>query len=178
MKKGICLLLAALMLFAMASCAKTDGSMGLAYVLHTDEKTCTVQGRGSNTDADLVIPTTIKGDAVIAVGARAFEYDKSLKSVIIPEGVTRIGNFAFYLCVDMGTIVIPKSVTKIERYAFMSSGVGIVYYEGTAEEWDKIEIDLYNEILTGAIRAYYSEEAPTGEGKFWHYVDGKPTLWQ
>ena len=29
-----------------------------------------------------------------------------------------------------------------------------------------------------ATNYFYSETAPTEEGNFWHYVDGKPTPWK
>jgi hypothetical protein len=53
---------------------------------------------------------------------------------------------------------------------------------GSAEEWKALE-ELTNgfcsnEPLALSPRYSYSETAPTDEGNFWHYVDGKPTLWQ
>ncbi len=58
-----------------------------------------------------------------------------------------------------------------------------VYYMGTPEEWEKIEIiGKYGGIganieLMNATRYYYSETQPTEPGNYWHYVDGKPTPW-
>jgi hypothetical protein len=53
-----------------------------------------------------------------------------------------------------------------------------VYYTGTAEEWNAISIDSKNTYLTSATRYYYSETLPTKAGKWWHYVDGVPTVWK
>ena len=44
--------------------------------------------------------------------------DKSIKSVIIPDGVTRIGEDAFCDCSSLTSIDIPSSVTSIGLYAF------------------------------------------------------------
>ena len=43
---------------------------------------------------------------------------KSIKSVIIPDGVTRIGEDAFCDCSSLTSIDIPSSVTSIGLYAF------------------------------------------------------------
>ena len=78
----------------------------------------------------------------------------------------------------MDSIVIPDSVTSIGSYAFRScSRLTSVYYKGTASEWSAISIDWYNSPLKNATRYYYSETEPTEEGNYWHYVDGKVTVW-
>ena len=52
----------------------------------------------------------------------AFDEQKNLRSVIIPNSVTEIGEYAFYGCLNMKSIVIPESVTKIADGA-----LGILY---------------------------------------------------
>ena len=82
-----------------------------------------------------------------------------MTSVVIPESVTSIGAQAFYNC---------ESLTS-------------VYYGGTAEDWDQINIYSFNDWLTNATRYYYLEnasDAPTAGGNYWHYVDGVPTAWE
>jgi hypothetical protein len=75
-------------------------------------------------------------------------------------------------------VTIGNSVTSIGRLAFSGcSALGVVYYMGTEEAWNKISIESNNTILTSAERYYYSEIQPTSEG-YWHYVDGVPTLWK
>ena len=44
---------------------------------------------------------------------------KSIKSVVIENGITTIGNFAFYSCSYLGSVTIPNSVTTIGAGAFM-----------------------------------------------------------
>ncbi len=44
--------------------------------------------------------------------------ERSLTSIIIPDGVTSIGNYAFSNCANLANITIPESVTSIGSYAF------------------------------------------------------------
>lgn len=60
-----------------------------------------------------------------------------------------------------------------------------VYYCGTAEEWEMIDIDnqnLWNRALFSATIYYYSESDPfegegaVTEGNYWHYADDGETI--
>lgn len=87
------------------------------------------------------------GNKVQYIPEYAFE-NGSCKSVIIPTGVTTIKNSAF-------------------RYW---SNLSVVYYMGTAAQWEKILIEnTNNSYLLDASRYYYSETKPTEEGDYWHY---------
>ena len=54
-----------------------------------------------------------------------------------------------------------------------------VFYEGGVEDWNSITLDTMWDPTDyiADIRYYYSENAPTTEGNFWHYVDDVPTIW-
>ncbi len=141
-------------------------------------------------------------DSITSIGFGAFGYCSSLTSVTIPDSVTSIGEYAFYGCsgltsvtirgdvtsIGLGafwdcssltSITIPDSVTSIGSSAFEDcSSLTGVYYEGTESKWAAISINSSgNYSLTSATRYYYSESAPTDEGKYWRYVDGVPTAW-
>ncbi|MBP5476099.1 MAG: leucine-rich repeat domain-containing protein [Paludibacteraceae bacterium] len=47
-----------------------------------------------------------------------YEYNKSVKSVVISEGITSIGRYAFYNYPALTTVTIPEGVTAIGDYAF------------------------------------------------------------
>ena len=72
----------------------------------------------SGTADMVVIPATIEGRPVTAIGSRAFDSTKTLVSVSIPNTVTSIGDLAFAGCTSLTQITIPNSVTSIGFGAF------------------------------------------------------------
>ena len=79
-----------------------------------------------------------------------FSSCRSLEKVTIPNGVTRIGWDAFKECIKLKSINIPRNVEKIGEKAFYDSGLEYVFYEGTEEEWNRIDIASGNEKLLNA----------------------------
>lgn len=65
----------------------------------------------------LVIPSSIEGIAVTAIGKNAFSRCSRLTSVTIPNSVTTIEDYAFFRT-GLTSIVIPSSVTTIGDHAF------------------------------------------------------------
>ena len=95
----------------------------------------------------------------------------------VPDSVKSIGSGVFFGCTSLTSITIGSGVRSIIGYAFSGCPALVtVYYKGTAEDWKKIRIGI-NYYPTDATRYYYSESKPTGSGNYWHYVDGKPTVW-
>ena len=66
----------------------------------------------------VVIPETIEGMPVTAIGGSAFFQRTSLTSITLPAGVTGIGDFAFSGCTSLPSITIPASVTSIGSGTF------------------------------------------------------------
>ena len=97
----------------------------------------------------------------------------------IGDSVTSIGSSAFYGCDGLTSITIPSSVTSIGSFAFYEcDSLETVYYGGTASQWSKISFNSYNGCLTAATRYYYSAEAPTTSGNYWHYDEnGNVAVW-
>ena len=122
---------------------------------------------------NIVIP-----DGVTYIVGGAFENCTSLTSIMIPDGVTEIGSSAFYNCTSLTHITIPNSVERIYSNAFegcsnlktlsLSKNVyyidnmafakcdnlTVIYYAGTEEEWNAIEIKANNARLTDATIHY------------------------
>ena len=93
-------------------------SVGLAYEVNDDGKTCTITGIGTCTDTDLRIGGSIDGYKVTSIGYEAFYNCTSLTSVTIGDSVTSIGRFAFSHCTSLTSVTIPDSVKRIGSGAF------------------------------------------------------------
>lgn len=85
-------------------------------------------GKYKNLDKELepVIPSTINGKPVTAIGEKAFQ-GVQITSVVIPEGVTTIGPWAFNNNL-LEAVDIPDSVTAIGEYAFSSNKLKTVRF--------------------------------------------------
>ncbi len=69
---------------------------------------------------EVVIPSEINGKPVVAIGDRAFCDNKTINSVVIPEGVTKIGENAFFVCDNLESVTLPDGITEIGDFAFYS----------------------------------------------------------
>lgn len=97
--------------------------------------------------------TTICGDT--------FSNCTNLTSVAISDSVTSIEYGAFYNCKNLVNVTIPNSVTDIGAHAFYScDNLKNIYYKGSQEEWNKINIRDNNKNLTNAT-IYYNFVACT-----------------
>ncbi len=74
---------------------------------------------GYNGDGgNLIIPSNIDDKPVVVIGRGAFQYQKSITSVTIPDSVTIIEDVAFNQVDSMSTIIIGRNVTTIGNYSF------------------------------------------------------------
>lgn len=74
-----------------------------------------------------------------------YSYQDNIIAIVIHDGVTSIGNHAFFCCYDLTSISIPRTVTSISEKAFYSCDqLTDIYYDGSEEEWEEIEIDQNN----------------------------------
>ena len=163
-------------------------------IIKTADKTV-IAGAGQ-----AVIPSD---ESVNAIGEYAFFNRFSLKTIEIPEnvktigeqafsgctalryaridGATEIGESAFFACSSMRHVIIPATLTKINDNAFSGcSFLQEIYYKGSVTDWNYVEIS-YNTIEQAekAKLYFYSEEKPTAEGHFWHYIgDGIVSAWE
>ena len=72
---------------------------------------------GTNMIGAVVIPSTLGGYPVTAIGIYAFK-SCSFSSITIPNSVTTINNYAFQLCSNLPSLTIPNLVTFIGDNAF------------------------------------------------------------
>ena len=69
-------------------------------------------------ESELIIPETIDGKTVTAIGNSAFILCESLQQITIPGEVKEIGSSAFHGCSQLKSVVIPDGVTTIADEAF------------------------------------------------------------
>lgn len=79
---------------------------------------------------------------VTAIGSSAFQGCSGLTSAGILSGVADIGDWAFSDCGSLTSVTVPDSVTSIGASAFSGCGDVTVYYGGTQEQWDALEVSL------------------------------------
>ena len=65
-------------------------------------------------------PLVISGTSVI--GASAYEFDSSITSLTIGDGVKSIGTYAFAHCSNMTTVMIGNTLKRIDSFAFLWCG--------------------------------------------------------
>ncbi len=84
---------------------------------------------------------------------------KSIKTIVIKDGVTSIGSYAFSICDNVKNIYIPKSVIYINDNAFLDCySLRKVFYSGSKADWDNIIISqIGNDNLT-RLDIYFEEQ--------------------
>lgn len=134
------------------------------------------------TASTLILPETLGGYTVTAIGEQAFSGNDTLQSLTVPgtvqylydgaiadcwalkfvllqDGLKKIGDGAFQYDYNLKRVVIPASVEAIGTGAFAECGeLTDVFFGGTEEQWDTVEKGDFNEVLFGA-RIHFA--APT-----------------
>ncbi len=121
---------------------------------------------------------SIDGNLYTKDGKTLIQYaiGKLDESFEISNFVTHIGRNAFYGCKNLLRVIVPNCVTSIESNAFAWSENLNIYCEATSkptnwsENWD-------SNTSSNAVY-WYSENEPTSEGDYWHYVDGEVVAWR
>lgn len=69
-------------------------------------------------EANVTIPSSIKGYTVTEIGFEAFQDNKSMKSVTVPNSVKTISDSAFENCSSLTTVKLGTGITSIGRNTF------------------------------------------------------------
>jgi len=108
----------------------------------------------------------------IKTPASMFNMSLGLKNITIENGVETISSYTFGFCENIETIILPKSLKTIESCAFILKDEDFtpidIYYEGSEEDWELIQIDGNNQnLLDITIHYNYVPEVPeTSEDLF------------
>lgn len=71
-----------------------------------------------NATGELVIPATINGNPVVAIGKQAFSECKGLTRVTLPDSVHSIDGSAFYRCSKLSQVILSDNLLKVSDSAF------------------------------------------------------------
>ena len=127
---------------------------------------------------EIRLPSTVE-----TIGKGAFMDCVALTGLQLPDSITSLGEGMLQGCTALQYLVIPnKSITFGNSIFNQNSNFNAIYFGGTEEQWSTFKINGYNnsDVLRAEKRTayFYSEEEPTAEGNYWHYVNGEPTIWQ
>lgn len=112
-----------------------------------------------------LIEVTIPG-SMTKMGSSVFENCTALTKAVFRGGVTGIASSTFRGCSNLTNVTIPESVTSIGQAAFYNCpNVTDVYYGGSEEQWDAIEIKMFNSPLArgSTTRATFHYNSTTPE---------------
>ena len=105
------------------------------------------------------LETVIIENGVEEIGGAAFFDARAIKNVVIPNSVKTLGVAAFGNCISLESLVIPASVTRIDAGAFYDCvKLTDIYYKGSQEQWNEIEISEEFHNLDG-ITVHYNYAA-------------------
>ncbi len=98
--------------------------------------------------------------SVTTIGDATFFGCDALKSVSIEAGITSIGQYAFNGCSSLMSVSIPESISYIGDCAFNGCrSLAHIYYAGSKEQWDKLDIRSHNDSLSHAELIFQSQKA-------------------
>ncbi|MBQ2957313.1 MAG: leucine-rich repeat domain-containing protein, partial [Clostridia bacterium] len=67
---------------------------------------------------EVVVPDSVNGKKIAAVGAEAFSGNESVQSVVLPDSVLEIGDKAFFGCKNLERVRIPAEAAQFGRFIF------------------------------------------------------------
>ena len=137
---------------------------GLEYTLSDDGASYLVSGIGTATDRDIKIMPRYEGKPVTGIGDNAFQ-NKSINSVLIPDGVESIGAYAFYGCGYLTKVVIPGSVKSVGSSAFYNcSSISRIDYLDDITGWLNISgLNYLMRYVSSSCELYFSGTKVEGD---------------
>jgi len=89
-----------------------------SLILELNNNEYKIKGLKNNSFKKIIIPETINGINIKAIGSSAFSFNTDLKEVYIPSTVISIESMAFYGCSSLETITIEEGIKSIDSNAF------------------------------------------------------------
>ncbi len=113
------------------------GSTGYWYTVNSDEKSCTITGRGNSTDKIVNIPGAMSSYKVTGIGKEAFQNQGDITELYLPASIAHIGEYAFYGCSRLtqisfqGTVAQWKAVVKDTAWDMNTGNYTVRCSDGT-----------------------------------------------
>lgn len=104
----------AVCMLAFSASAANEGP----FVYEYSNGEVTITRCDPNTTGDLIIPDTLGGMPVTAIGERAFYYCSEITSVTMGEDIKSIGKGAFAYCGALSQVFLPSEITEIADETF------------------------------------------------------------
>lgn len=90
-------------------------------------------------------------DSIKSIGMYSFMGCTNLKSVTLPDNLTDLFYYSFDNCENLESVTIPVSLKTIQKNTFYNcTSLTDVYYSGTKEQWENMEIENGNTPLFNA----------------------------
>lgn len=119
------------------------------------------------------------------IGSYAFQYCTGLEEMIFLEGATYSPeSYAMWMgCSNLKVAYLPGTVKQFAWAVFQGCNSLETVFCGTQAEYSVLASNKYynlnsNGPFWSAKHYIYSEDEPREEGRFWHYVKGKMTIWE
>lgn len=123
------------------------------------------------------LETIILPETLTSIGEHSFQDCISLKSIILPSKITEIPDGAFYDCISLEYIVIPNiTIIDLNAFTYCNNLETIYYTKNSVVNWANISKPGLHTELSAATLYLYSPSQPSS-GNYWHYLDGVPTKW-
>jgi len=143
----------------------------LSFYLGVDGTYC-VDGIGTYTGSEVVIPSEYQGIAVTGIAEKAFLGCGNIRSVIVPDSVTQIGGGAFSGCTSLENITLPfvgaqkyesENASRGKKMSIFPLGYifGSVRYKGSIEVMTPVKVNEISSYQTRNVSYYIPESLKT-----------------
>ncbi len=95
---------------------------------------------------EVKLPVNIK-----VIKDHMFSRCSGLETITIPKGVTEIQDYTFMGCTSLKDVYLPSTIEKLGEYLFRQTDITQnIHYNGSKDDWRKIEIGDHNEEIEKA----------------------------
>ncbi len=92
---------------------------GLSFTLRADGTSYALSGIGNETKTGFLVPDTYQGKPVVAVAEGAFDQNKTLEAVVLPNSITAIEARAFADCTALRYLILPNALETVGTEAIL-----------------------------------------------------------